>query len=60
MEIDQILFKKVFKFFGKWNNNASKEELYKTIYLKDISSRLTLIARALTAENIEIFSAENE
>jgi nitric oxide reductase NorD protein len=60
MEIDQILFKKVFKFFGKWNNNVSKEELSKTIYLKDISSRLTLIARALTGENIEVFPAENE
>ncbi len=60
MELDQILFKKVFNFFGKWNGKKSKEEVSRTIQLKEVSSRLTLIARALTGENIDIFPAEVE
>jgi len=60
LELDQILFKKVFNFFGKWNSKDSKEEIARTISLKDISSRLTLIARALTGANIDIFPAEKE
>lgn len=60
MELDQILFKKVFNFFGKWNGKNSKEQMARTISLRDISGRLTLIARALTGENIDIFPAEKE
>ena len=60
MELDQLLFKKVFKFFGNWTNKTSKETEAKTIYLKDITSRLTIIARALSGENIDIYPAENE
>lgn len=60
MELDQILFKKVFNYFGSWNGKNSKEELSRTVYLRDVSSRLTLIARALTGENIDIFPAEKE
>lgn len=60
MELDQILFKKVFNFFTKLNGKNSKEKISRTIYLEDISSRLTLIARALTGESIDIFPAENE
>ena len=60
MELDQILFKKVFNYFGNWNGKSSKEALSRTIYLQDISSRLTLVARALTGENIDIFPAEKE
>lgn len=60
MEIDQILFKKAFNFFAKWNGKNSKEKISRTISLEKISSRLTLIARALTGENIDIFPAEKE
>ncbi len=60
MELDQLLFKKLFNFFWKWNGKNSKEKLSRTISLSDVSSRLTLIARALTGENIDIFPAENE
>ena len=60
MELDQVLFKKLFVFFEKWNGKNSEEELSRTIHLKDVSSRLTLIARALTGENIDIFPAETE
>lgn len=60
MELDQILFKKISNYFGKWKGKNSQEEISRTISLSDISSRLTLIARALTGENIDIFPAEKE
>ncbi len=60
MELDLILFKKMIGFYEKWKTNNSKEEISRTINLLDISSRLTLIARALTGKNIDIMSAEKE
>lgn len=60
MEWDQVLFKKVFGIFEKWKPQNSKEVISRTIKLPDISPRLTLIARALTGQNIEIFPAEKE
>ena len=60
MELDQVLFKKIFKYFGRRKGKSQQEEISRTISLSDISSRLTLIARALTGENIDIFPAEKE
>ncbi len=60
MELDQILFKKIFNYFGRRKGKRELEEISRTISLTDISSRLTLIARALTGENIDIFPAEKE
>ncbi len=60
MEWDQVLFKKIFNFYDRRVKGNSEEETARTIKLEDISSRLTLIARALTGENIEIVPAEKE
>ena len=60
MELDEILFKKIIRLYASWRNQTSPEELSRTVFLKDIAGRLTLIARALTAGNIDIVPAEQE
>ena len=60
MELDQIIFKKLAGFYQKWKHKSREEEISRCIYLTDINSRLTIIARALSGENIEIMPAEQE
>ncbi len=60
MELDQLLFKKVFGYITNWKKKRSSKELDRSIALADISSRITLIARALTGRNIDIMPAESE
>ena len=60
MEWDQVLFKKVLGYYERWKVKNSKEDFSQTVQLADISSRLTLIARALTGRNIDILPAEKE
>ena len=60
MELDQILFKKIMRLYESWSTKTSKEEISRTIALKDIAGRLTLISRALTGTNIDILPAEKE
>ena len=60
MELDQILFKKIFNFFDRRNGKSAKEEITKTITLSEIKGRLALLARALTGKNIDILPAEQE
>ncbi|MCF8247200.1 MAG: hypothetical protein K9J37_19385 [Saprospiraceae bacterium] len=60
MELDQILFKKIIGFYGKWKSNNSQEETAKTVKLDALSPRLTLLARALTGKNMDVLPAENE
>ncbi|WKW46479.1 VWA domain-containing protein [Myroides sp. JBRI-B21084] len=58
-ELDEFLYKKVLKYFkNKRNNNA--ELLKKQVVLADIKPRLTLFARAICGEAIEIYPAERE
>ena len=59
MDLDEILFGSVAKFF---KNRNKKKILLDTnaLFLNDIKSRLTLLARAITGEAIEIFPAEKE
>lgn len=58
-ELDEFLYKKVLKYFkNKRNNNA--ELLNKQVVLADIKPRLTLFARAICGEAIEIYPAERE
>ena len=59
MDIDELLFGTVSKYFKKRNkkkilldNNA--------VFLKDVKSRLTILARAISGNPIEIFPAERE
>ena len=60
MDWDQILFKKIIGQYEKWKFKNSKEELAKEVELEGISSRLTLIARALTGKSVDIQPAEKE
>lgn len=59
MDLDEILFGSVANFF---KNRNKKKILLDTnaLFLNDIKSRLTLLARAITGEAIEIFPAEKE
>jgi nitric oxide reductase NorD protein len=59
MDIDELLFGTVSKYFKKRNkkkilldNNA--------VFLKDVKPRLTILARAISGNPIEIFPAERE
>jgi nitric oxide reductase NorD protein len=59
MELDEIIYSKVLQFFKK-NKKVSHEEKRRTVVLNDIKPRLTILARAITGESIEIFPAERE
>lgn len=59
MEIDEIIYSKVLRFFkNRKENNA--EVLNRKVLLSDLKPRLTLIARAICGTAIEIFPAERE
>ncbi|MBP6447098.1 MAG: VWA domain-containing protein [Saprospiraceae bacterium] len=59
MDLDEILFTKFSKYFRK--RNKEKDPLaFRRVHLQDIVSKLTLIARAFSGYNIEIFPAEVE
>ena len=60
MDWEQILFKGFLNLYDRWFAKDLTEEHARTIRLEEISSRLTLISRALTGENIEILPAEHE
>ncbi|HQW45677.1 MAG TPA: hypothetical protein PLZ98_01315, partial [Chitinophagaceae bacterium] len=59
MPLDEYLYKKITKFFAR-KYNTSSEIIIKTVVLNDIKQRLTILARALTGNAIEIFPAERE
>ena len=59
MALDEYLFGKIANYFKKKKANSS-EIMEKTVYLEEIQQRLTIIARALTGNAIEIFPAERE
>lgn len=59
MDLDEILFGSVAKFF----KNRNKKKILSdknVVFLNDCKPRLTLLARAITGEAIEIFPAEKE
>lgn len=59
MDIDELLFGTVSKYFKKRNKNKILLD-NNTIFLKDIKPRLTILARAITGNAIELFPAERE
>lgn len=59
MEFDQLIFKKVLNYL-KRRKKGDPEVLARTVYLKDLSGKLTLIARALTGDPIDIVASERE
>ena len=59
MEIDQLIFKRLFNYFKK-NKEIDKDVLERTVDLTTLHPRLSLIARAITGENIEVIGSERE
>ncbi|MCB0334442.1 MAG: hypothetical protein KDD55_13140, partial [Bdellovibrionales bacterium] len=59
MEIDQLIFKHLINFFSK-KDEPSPSRLAAQVSLEELHSRLSLIARALTSESIEIIPSERE
>ncbi|MBP7184980.1 MAG: VWA domain-containing protein, partial [Saprospiraceae bacterium] len=59
MALDEYLYGKIANFFKK-RKKDNAEAISKTVYLKDIKERLTILSRALTGIAIEIYPAERE
>lgn len=59
MELDEIIYSKVLQFFKK-NKKVDVNLVNRTVHLEEIKPRLTILARAITGEIIEIFPAESE
>lgn len=59
MELDQLLFKKVFDYFSK-RRKAEPENAAHAVSLEEVNSRFIILVRALCGEPIEIFSSERE
>lgn len=59
MALDEYLYGKIANYFKK-RNNISTHIKEKTVLLQDIQHRLTILARALTGDAIEVFPAERE
>ncbi|OUR92316.1 NorD protein [Flavobacteriales bacterium 34_180_T64] len=58
-EPDEYIFTK-FAFFFKKRKRKKEAELEYTVNLSEVKSRLTIFARAITGESIEIFEAKRE
>lgn len=58
-EIDEFLVGKFFKFLKK-RKKSNPEVEARTVFLNDIKPKLTILARAITGNPIEIFPAERE
>ena len=59
MDVDQLIFQKVFNFFSKKGEKPDPNSAH-CVNLEVINSRLTILARALTGHPIEIISSERE
>jgi nitric oxide reductase NorD protein len=59
MGFDEFLFGKISNYY-RAKKVSKLQQLAQTVSLEEIRPRLTLIARALTMEDIEIFPAERE
>lgn len=59
MSLDEFLFGKIARYF-KNRRQAAAHLQDRTVKLEDIKNRLTLLARSLTGQPIEIFPAERE
>ena len=59
MALDEYLYGKIASFFTKRKKNSLETDV-KTVNLIDIKSRLTIFARAITGNPIDIFPAKRE
>lgn len=60
MEIDQIIFKRIYNFYKKITVKVDEEELNRSVFLEPLKPRLTLLSRALTGLQNEIVTSERE
>ena len=58
-EPDEYIFTKLAYYF-KRKKKEKREQISHAVDLKDIKARLTILARAITGESIEIFEAQRE
>lgn len=58
-EPDEYIFTK-FAFFFKKRKKKKEAALEQTVHLSDLKPRLTIFARAITGDSIEIYEAEKE
>lgn len=59
MELDQLLFKKIWKFIASFKKEKNTYNLETTAFLSEEKKRLTILAQLLSGNAIEIFPAEN-
>jgi len=59
VELDQLLFQKVLKYFKK-HKKIDPTILARSVKLEELSGRLTIMARALTGDPIDIIPSERE
>ncbi len=59
MALDEYLYGKIASFFTKHKINTLESHI-KTVKLIDIKSRLTIFARAITGDAIDIYPAKRE
>lgn len=60
MELDQIIFKRLHKFYKRVTTKVDEEETARTVYLEPLKPRLTILSRALTGLQNEIVTSERE
>lgn len=60
MEIDQLIFKSVHKFYKKLTTKVDLEVEKRTVHLEPLKPRLTVLSRALTGVQNEIITSERE
>ncbi len=58
MSFDEFIYGKLVKYFN--NKKVNQDELSRRVLLEEIKPRITVLAKALTGEAIEIYPAERE
>ncbi len=59
MELDQLIFQKIFRFYKK-QKKVDPLISARTVKLTDIKPKLTILARALTGKAIDVFAASKD
>jgi nitric oxide reductase NorD protein len=60
VELDQVLFKRLHKFYTRITTKVNEQETARTVYLEPLKPRLTILSRALTGLQNEIITSERE
>ncbi len=60
IDLDEIIYHKLLKLVRKYKDKESQEVTDKKVILKEISGKLTILARAITGEEISIYPSKRE